>query len=222
MDLPVWQALYEELGERGFLPIAVALETRGAEGARQWIENAKPAYPCLIDTAHRVAELYGMLNVPNAVWIDESGRVVRPAEPAGSTDGFREMDRTNFSLSDEARARIAGARRRYTDAIRDWVARGPASPYALPPEEVRRRTLPASAAESEAAAWFQVGRYLHGRGEAEWARDAFDEAIARNPESWAMRRQAWNLEDSMKSFGPEFWAAVDALGGRRYYPDVEL
>src|SRR2546427_117513 len=40
-----------------------------------WIDAAKPTYPALIDRDHRLAELYGIVNVPQAVWIDEAGRI---------------------------------------------------------------------------------------------------------------------------------------------------
>jgi hypothetical protein len=39
-----------------------------------------------------------------------------------------------------------------------------------------------------------------------------------SPESWNYKRQAWALEAPMKAGGPEFWAAVDALGDNKYYP----
>ena len=47
----------------------------------EYSRSAAPAYPCLIDEKHIVAELYNMANVPMAVWIDEDGRIVRPAKP---------------------------------------------------------------------------------------------------------------------------------------------
>ena len=47
-----------------------------------FIEQARPAHPSLIDSAHVTDELFGFVNVPNAVWIDESGTIVRPAEAA--------------------------------------------------------------------------------------------------------------------------------------------
>ena len=47
-----------------------------ADAARPWIEAAAPSYPALIDRNHRVAELYNMVNVPQAVWIDETGTIV--------------------------------------------------------------------------------------------------------------------------------------------------
>ena len=63
---------------------------------------AAPTYPCLIDERHEVAERYNMVNVPTSVWIDEQGRIVRPAEPSGTRDVFRYMDRQTFTIPAEA------------------------------------------------------------------------------------------------------------------------
>jgi hypothetical protein len=56
------------------------------------------------------------VNVPTAVWIDETGRIVRPAEPAGAADGFRTMNPTTYEMPEEAAAdnkrRRADLRRR--------------------------------------------------------------------------------------------------------------
>jgi alkyl hydroperoxide reductase subunit AhpC len=71
MDLPVWQALYEELRDRNFVVITVAMDTGGADDVRQWIDAAQPTHPSLIDTAHVVAELYDWVNVPSNAWIDD-------------------------------------------------------------------------------------------------------------------------------------------------------
>ena len=88
----MWQSLYDELKDQGFMVVAVAEESRGAQHARPWIEEAKSDYWQLIDTEHRLSDLYNLVNVPQAVWIDEQGRIVRPPETAGSTDHFRRMD----------------------------------------------------------------------------------------------------------------------------------
>jgi len=133
-DLPVWQALYANLRGHKFMVISVAEETRGAQHARRWVEEAKAEYWCLVDTDHRVADLYGMVNVPQCVWIDEEGRIVRPPEAAGSTDHFRRMDRTTRTIKPEDRVERDAARQLYLDAVRDWVLTGK---HALPGDAVR-------------------------------------------------------------------------------------
>ena len=67
--------MQEELGSRGFAVITVALD-KSAEAARPWIEASKPSSPAamhvaLIDTEHRLADLYNIVNVPTVFWIDE-------------------------------------------------------------------------------------------------------------------------------------------------------
>lgn len=63
----MWQALYDEVKDADFMIIAVAEESRGADTAREWIEAAQPGYVTLIDREHHVADLYNMVNVPQAV-----------------------------------------------------------------------------------------------------------------------------------------------------------
>jgi hypothetical protein len=174
----------------------------------------------LIDEKHIVAELYNMTNVPMAVWIDESGRVVRPAEPAGATDGFRSMDRSTFQMDRETAEKGRTARKRYVDALRDWVEKGDVSAYALRPEEIRGRIGGLSETDALAAANFRLGHHLRQLGFSDDARRYFSEARRLCPERWNYVRQALELEESGKASGPEFFAAVDALGERPYYPPV--
>ena len=106
--MPVWQQLFDSLADKNFMVVAVAEESRGPEASRPWIEAASPTYWSLIDPEHRVASLYGMVNVPQAVWIDEHGIIVRPPESAGSTDHFRRMDLATRTIApDDAAARLA-------------------------------------------------------------------------------------------------------------------
>jgi hypothetical protein len=219
----VWQALYDELQARNFIVISVALDSGGPAKTEQWIGNAKATYPCLIDEGHVTAELYGVVNVSSAVWIDEAGRIVRPAETAGSSDAFRtELDRTTKQMSARGmaeRGRIQGA---YLNALRDWAVSGSASPYALSPAVVRRRLPLQSEEHALAAANFRLGQYLHGSGHARAAASYLAEAHRLHPESWSYRRQTWELEEPGKAGGAAFWAAVDALGDRPYYPPTVL
>ena len=95
----MWQQLYSELKDNNFMVVAVAEESRGADHARPWIEQAKSDYWQLIDTEHRLEDLYNLVNVPQAIWIDEQGTIVRPPETAGSTDHFRRMDLKTRTMS---------------------------------------------------------------------------------------------------------------------------
>src|SRR5436190_1441735 len=45
MDLPVWQALHEELAPRGFVVITVAMDSGGAADARPGARTARGAEP---------------------------------------------------------------------------------------------------------------------------------------------------------------------------------
>src|SRR6266550_2339950 len=189
MDLPVWQALYEELAPRSFTVITVAMDAGGAPDVHQWI--------------------------------DEEGRIVRPNDPGFAGEYFRGMMDPDFDF--KAMMKEYGRMRdRYLDAVRDWVANGPGSRWALTPEQVRARMAGPNPDHARAAAYFQLGTFLHEQGRAEAAQHAFVEAKRLRPESWNFKRQAWHLEEPGKSGGPEFWAEVKGLGDRPYYPRREL
>jgi hypothetical protein len=221
MDLPVWQALYTELAPRNFVVITVAMDTGGPADARQWIEQAAPTHPSVIDAHHRVAELYDWVNVPSIAWIDEAGSIVRPNDPGFAGEYFRGMMDADFDFQ-KMMSEHQRLQQRYLAAVRDWVERGPACPYVLTPEQVRARLAGPNPDHARAAAYFRLGTYLQQHGRNAAAQSAFAHAKALRPESWNYKRQAWHLEEMGKSGGPEFWAAVKALGDRPYYPRSEL
>jgi hypothetical protein len=217
----VWQALYEELKDRSFMVIAVALDSREGDPV-PWIEAAKPTYLCLIDRDHRLAALYHMVNVPQAVWIDEHGTIVRPAESAGAYEGFRQMDRVTRQMPEDA-ARITGeAKAVYVRAIRDWVLNGAASEHAFDAERARARVPVPTEDVARAHVAFRLGQHLIRCGQQEegdrWLRDA----SRLHPESWCMWRQRAGVTEHGLASQPDFWARVDALGERRYYAPVEM
>ncbi len=194
----------------------MALDTRGAEAAGEWIRAASPTYPCLIDERHVVAELYGMVNVPMAVWIDESGTIVRPAEVAGASEAFRtEFDRAAVAMPERGAAMARQASESYSAALRAWVLEGK---YALPAGEARSRLRLPTATDALAAAHARLAELLWQAGDGEGARRQYAEASRLVPESWCYRRQGWNLEDEPQLAGPRFWAAVDRLAPGEYYP----
>ena len=215
----MWQQLFDGLNDKDFMIVAVAEESRGAEHARTWIEQAGAKYWCLIDTEHRVADLYGMVNVPQAVWIDEAGRIVRPPENAGSTDHFRLMDRTTRSLAPEHAAAREAARTAYLDAVRQWVLSGR---YALPADAARGRLPQITPEIALAQVHFRLGVWLQRHGRGAEAETQLAEASRLHPDSWNMWRQAADLEEVGKASGEGFWQRVQALGEKAYYPVVEL
>lgn len=187
------------------MPIAVALDA-SADAAAEWIRRAEPTYPCLIDERHLVAELYGMVNVPSAVWIDELGAVVRPTETAGASEAWRtEIDPESGTLTETGRAVRRRTRAAYLDAIRAWVLAGEHESHLPLPE----------AGESLAAAHFRLAVYLHDRGLD--AHRHFAEAVRLRPRSWNFRRQALALERPADA-AEQFRAAVEATPPGEYYP----
>ena len=217
--------MYDEVKDEDFIIIAVAEESRGAETAREFIEEAKPAYVSLIDTEHHVADLYNMVNVPQSVWINEAGQIVRPAETAGSHDGWRAMNREDMSVPDDAAALIAKAQQTYVGAVRDWAVNGSASKHVFNSQQARAHLSLPDASVATANANFRLGRYLHSVGNTKEAEVFLKTASDLRPESWNIFRQAMNL----KELGPmglaadeAFFERVDALGAGRYYPPPDI
>ena len=217
----MWQALYEELSDRRFVVISVAMDSREGD-ALPWIEAGRPTYPVLIDREHRLGELYGIVNVPQAVWIDERGRIVRPAESAGAYEGFRKMNRATREVPDEIAKRTADAKSTYVNAVRDWVLRGPESEHAFSADRARAH-LPALTEDTATAqAMFRLGQFLIRHGQAEEGQRWLEEATRRHPDSWCLWRQQAGVNEMGFAAQPDFWERVDALGDRRYYAPVDM
>jgi len=215
----VWQQLYAELKNKNFMVVAVAEESRGANHAKQWIDAAKSEYWQLIDTEHRLEDLYNLVNVPQAVWIDEQGRIVRPPETAGSTDHFRRMDLKTRTMSPEDQAARQAARDAYMQAVRDWVNTGK---HALPADKARAELPRVTPEIAEARARFRLGVWLRDNGQAAEGDRQMQAAASLHPDSWSMWRQAADLQEVGKASGPDFWKRVQALGSKAYYPPPKL
>lgn len=200
--------------------LAVALDE--AEAARPWVDAARPAYPCLIDRYHHVADLYNLVNVPQAVWIDEAGRIVRPPETAGASDAFRTMDRTTFAMPAAAIAERQRAKSLYLEAVRDWARRGADSVHVLDDIRMAAKLGPPAQAIAEAHAHFRLGLHLLREGATDEAQQQLARAAQLHPDSWAIWRQAAPKDARGLASGPAFWARVDALGSRPYYPPADI
>ncbi len=207
----MWQALYDELHHLGFTVITVALDTGGADAARAFIERAKPAHPSLIDRRHAVADLYQFVNVPNAVWIDEQGTIVRLAHAPAATAAMANM--IGLGADD------------YLNAVRDWAVHGADSRFVPAPDQRRALQHEPDGDDVIAALNFRLGEYLVEHGAAVAARPYLDEAVRLRPGSWAYRRQAWALFEPPEKNGTLWYAATvqhPVLPDEPYYAPVHL
>jgi hypothetical protein len=213
--------------------VTVALDVE-ADAARPFIDAAAPEHPSLLDQAHVVDELFGIVNVPNGVWIDERGVIVRPAEPAHpgrnpATESFRTMDVSK--LPPDVAEMLVEARKIRTEPdlylamVHDWVEHGADSRYALAPDEVIRRSHPRSMDEATAAAVFELGQHLHRAGDHAAAIPHWRAAHRLAPNNWTYKRQAWNFEDPVRqghtdAYDSSWFEDVKALGAENYYPKL--
>jgi hypothetical protein len=208
----VWQALRNELHPKGFELVTVGLDARGAEGCRPFIEAARPEHPSLIDAHHVLAELFGVTNIPQSIWIDEHGMIVRPAEtapappgpPRAGFDPNADMPQRFKEMLSEA-GKIKSDAERYHAALRDWVDKGSASAYALTADQVIARSRPRNADIAQGHAHFELACELERRGHHDAAVQHFREAHRLVPDSWTFRRQAWSLETPIDGPLARFW-----------------
>jgi hypothetical protein len=227
----VWQELRAEMHEDGLEVVTVALDAAGPKAARPWIERARPEHPALIDERHRLDGLFGIVNVPSGVWIDESGVIVRPPEPAFAArpewdedldDDPTDYQRRTLALEEQ----LLVEDEKYVAAVRDWVRHGPDSRYALSPDEVLARSRPHGRASSEAAAHFELGIHLQRQGHAADAVDHFRAAHRLQPENWTYKCQAWSFVDPHLGPSTEYdtdWASeVERAGVEAYYPPLDM
>lgn len=178
------------------LTVALDVEPRHTH---RWIDAAAPTHPSLVDTRHVTGEAFGFVNIPMAVWIDETGTIVRNAESAS----IERSPLRDAAIPDDLPARtrrmlaevkaIPDDSDAYRAAIVDWVEHGPASRHALTPDEVVARSRPRGGAEAEAAACFELGRTLRETVGEHAAVPWWRRAHELDPANWTYKRQAWTL-----------------------------
>lgn len=210
----MWQTLRNELHPNGFELVTVGLDTLGNAGCRAFIEAARPEHPSLIDRHHVLADLFGVINIPSSVWIDENGMIVRPAEaapappqaaPAAPRLALPGAPPQRFVEIMAEAAKIRRDPQGYHAALRDWVARGAESRFALSPDEVVARSRPRDEAKARGHAHFQLASQLEMEGHHTAAIQHFREAHRLVPDSWTFRRQAWSLEKVGDESLARFW-----------------
>lgn len=163
----------------------------------------------MIDVQHAVSSAYEFINVPMGIWVDEKGRIARPAEPAWT----------------ESRTDVYGGKplviegAQYVAALRDWVKNGEHSTYALSDEEFARRVRPPSPSAMEADASFKLAVYFHDNGNQELAAKYFERAQQLNPDDWNYHRQEWSFTPN--EAGKKWMDKFQKLD-TPYYPKLDL
>ena len=131
-------------------------------------KRRRPTHPALIDTEHRVADLYGIINVPTALWIDEHG-TDRAAER-------RRLRHRHVQGSDRLRRRppYLDARARLGDATAPCPS----------PTTTCARASAADAEEAAGRAEFALAWHLHQHGRTEAAARHFARAGELSPDDF--------------------------------------
>ena len=205
----------EELHPAGLEVVDICLEMGGAEVARPFVEAAGSRHPSLIDTAHLIDARFGVTNIPMVMWINESGQLVRPPEPA-SPPAVGEQAHGMSAMIGDGDERIA-----YAGKLRDWVTRGDDSQYVLAADEVIARSQPRALAASQAAANFELAQHLwRTEGMSPGAVAHFNAAHELQPDNITYKRQAYSVIGLERSGDPEWGRFRQAPGEGEDWPFV--
>ena len=194
----------------GFEIISAAQDTGGEEAAGPWFDRAGATFTQIVDENHTISSLYNMVNVPTGVWIDEEGMIVRPNETAYSSN-------TQLEIQGKTLSSRGGD---YVAALKDWVAKGSESEFAMDPDDVTRRLSPRTSDQARAEALFQLGNHFHRADDEQRANKYWEAAQALRPDSWNYHRQDWSF--TPQQAGQNWVRKFLGLGDDEYYPPLDL
>jgi hypothetical protein len=175
----------------------------GSEVARPFVEAAESSHPSLIDQTHYMDARFGVTNIPEVLWIDETSTIVRPPERASPLpvgEGALGMVEMVGGMEE---------REHYVEMVKDWVEKGSDSEYALSPAEVIARSGARSLDISEASAHFELAQHLWRQGGFSDSTIAhFNAAHRLQPDNITYKRQAYSALSVSRSGGddPDGWA----------------
>lgn len=181
----MWEQLISELAPQGVTAVAVSLDD-DPETARPWADEGGLSFPSVIDPNHRIAEWFGIVNVPTAVWFDETGTMVRPPTIAPGDDRFRDFSGVDSSV--------------HHDALRRWAGGEPVDPGLM-----QRWSQPPAEAPALARAHRRIAAWLHRQGDDDAAGVHFERAAELAPDDWTIRRGSMPLRGG-DPFGDEFFS----------------
>ena len=211
--MPVWQRVYEEINNPGFVILCAAEDVGGEAVAGPIFDAARPTYIQVVDDNHLISAAFNFVNVPSAAWIDEAGRIVRIDE--GTYAKVHEIKKGEHS--------ITFGTNEYVPALKDWVAKGPDSSYAQPAPTVTGNIRQPTPAQTKAEAAFRLGNLFRAHGKSEKAEHFWALARDLNPDSINFLRQHLTLTDE-GSAGKAFMKLRQqyAADGKDYYRPLNL
>jgi hypothetical protein len=176
---------------QGIEIITVGLEMGGADVLRPIVEAANPEHPSLVDATHQMDALFGVTNIPQVLWIDENGFIVRPPERGSPAPQPTDDPFAIFVF--ELMARGTTHPEWYGDRIRDWVQKGADSEWVMSPDQVVAASHPRDTTVSEAAAHFALAQH-HWTVEGFSPRTLhhFERAHTLQPDNITYKRQAYS------------------------------
>jgi len=157
------------------------------------------SFPVLLDANHRVAELFGVINIPSTVWFDETGAMVRPPTIAPGDDRWRDYTGVDAST--------------HHDALRKWVIDGD-----IDNSLMKHWSQPNAVDAGLARAHRRVAAWLHRHGRDDLAKDHFEQAAQLAPMDWTIRRGSMPLqgEDPFGQPLMDFWQEWEGAGKPGY------
>ncbi len=174
---------------------------QSAEAIRGYVEKSGATFPILIDPEHQVAHLYGIINIPTVVWIDEGGKVVRPPRIEYGTNLWAELTGADCEP--------------HFEALRAWVNRGEVGMTA---DEACQGQVPPTYDEQLARAEFALAWHLHADGRTAAAEPHFARAEELAPHDWTIRRGSMPIrgEDPMGEGFMALYEEFQAAGRPSY------
>lgn len=171
--------------------IAVALDADEV-AVREWATKEPMTMPILIDKFHIVADLYGIVNVPAAIWIDENDKIVRPADSIPGSDMFRSFTNVDSEV--------------HHNLLRNWVRNNERD---LDEKQVREFQVAPTQEVQLARLHRRIAIALRERGDLDAS--GVTEHLARAEElapfDWTIRRGNMPLA-GVDPFGDEFFKFV--------------